>query len=71
MSPFVIAVCGDKKFKDRKLLERALNEVHRRQAITRLITGNLAGAEEMAYWWAAQNPHTNHRNEFHATGEPS
>ena len=44
------------KYADRKVVERALNYVHSKHQIRTLITGAGDGAEEMAYWWAAQKP---------------
>lgn len=47
----IVVVAGGKRFKDVKLLHRALDAFHRKHHIGTLITGELPGAEEMAYFW--------------------
>jgi hypothetical protein len=47
-----VAVTGSKRFRDVKLLHRALEAFHRKHPIGTLITGDRAGVEEMAYYWA-------------------
>lgn len=49
-----LVVCGGKRFKDLRLLERALDAAHAKRLITTLITGGLPGAEEMAHYWAVR-----------------
>ena len=53
---FVVFICGGRQFRDRKLVDRAMNAVHDRRKITTLITGGQTGAEEMVTWWAVQKP---------------
>lgn len=48
-------VSGGKKFADLKLMDRALDTLHRRKRIQQLVTGGLSGAQEMAYYWALRN----------------
>jgi len=56
MGSFVVLACGGRQFRDRKLVDRAMNAIHSRRKITTLITGGHAGAEEMLLWWAIQKP---------------
>jgi hypothetical protein len=48
-------VSGGKQFQDLKLLDRALDTLHRRKRVNMLVTGGLPGAQEMAYYWALRN----------------
>lgn len=46
-----IVVTGGKRFRDQKLLYRALDAVHKKHHIDTLVVGARAGAEEIAYQW--------------------
>lgn len=50
-----LLVSGGRKFADLKLMDRALDALHRRKRIGLLATGSLPGAQEMAYYWAVRN----------------
>lgn len=50
-----ILVSGGLKFADRKLMDRAMDALHRRKRIECLFTGARSGAQEMAYYWAICN----------------
>jgi hypothetical protein len=50
-----VLVSGGRKFADVKLMDRALDALHRRKRIDLLITGALSGAQEMAYYWAVRS----------------
>lgn len=50
-----VLVSGGKRFADLKLLDRALDTLHRRKRIQLLVTGGQPGAQEMAYYWALRH----------------
>jgi hypothetical protein len=50
-----ILVSGGLKFDDRKLMDRAMDALHRRKRIACLCTGARQEAQEMAYYWAVRN----------------
>jgi hypothetical protein len=50
-----ILVSGGQRFDDYKLVDRAMDALHRKKRIRFLITGGLKGAQEMAYYWAVRS----------------
>lgn len=52
MSRFVVLVCGGRHFHDEVAAFRALDEVHARRPIGRIVEGGATGADRIARRWA-------------------
>lgn len=50
-----VLVSGGRRFADVKLMDRALDALHRRRRVEFMVTGELPGAQQMAYYWAVRN----------------
>lgn len=48
-----LLVCGGRAFNDRILLDMVLNAIDRRYMVTKLASGEAAGADLLAKKWAA------------------
>ena len=46
---------GGRKFADGELMDRAMDALHRPRGVELLVTGELPGAQQMAYYWAVRN----------------
>jgi hypothetical protein len=49
-----VLVSGGRKFADAKLMDRALDALHRRKRVEMLVIGAEKGAYEMAYYWGVR-----------------
>lgn len=54
MPGITVVVSGGRRYSNVKCLHRALDAVHQKHHISRLVTGERAGAEEMAHFWGVQ-----------------
>jgi len=50
-----LCVCGGRDYRDKAELWKILDEMHKRQRITAIITGGAEGADHLAELWALEN----------------